>query len=359
MKQLTAYDFKRYERQIKLPEVGGEGQKKLKNARILCIGAGGLASPLLQYLVAAGVETIGIVDPDVVELSNLHRQIIYTESDIGEPKVEAAKRFLRRLNPHLKCDIHHDFFSEANALEIISNYDFVADCTDSLACRYLTNDACFSLGVPFVFAGISGYFGQIGLFAGRTGPCFRCLFANPHALSGVPDCNIGGVLGVLPGVVGTLQATMLIAAILDLDASLRTKFFQFDLLSFRFQEYSMLKNEECSICSRHRSATARDQVEIYREFSSVDLVDIENMSLSHAIFQLLDVRTFLEHDYDNIGGIAMPLEELSSRMDEIDSSIPVIVYCHSGQRSILACRQLARAGYTKLSFLRGGISAKR
>jgi adenylyltransferase/sulfurtransferase len=359
MKQLTANDIKRYARQISLPEIGAEGQVKLKNARVLCVGAGGLGVPLLQYLVAAGVETIGIIDPDVVELSNLPRQVIYTESNIGEPKVEAAMRVLLRINPQLKCDVYHDYFSETNALEIISGYDFVADCSDSLACRYLTNHACFSLGVPFVFAGISGYSGQIGLFAGRSGPCFRCLFANPQELSALPDCNIGGVLGVLPGVVGTLQASMLIAAILDLDALLRTKFFQFDLLSFTFQEYAMMKNDECSTCSRHRPIALRDEDPPSREFASVDRVDLMKMSLSHHRFQLIDVRPYAEHSTDDVGGIAIPLEDLVFRMHEIDRNIPVIFYCQSGQRSILACHQLARAGYQKLSFLRGGIASKR
>lgn len=348
--RLDDLELERYARQISLPEIGIEGQITLKNASVLCVGAGGLGAPLLQYLAAAGVGTIGIIDADTVELSNLPRQIIYTYEDIGVKKVVAAQRYLQRLNPRLRCNIYPEQFSLTNARKLISDYDVIADCTDSLANRYLTNDICFALHKPFVFAGISGFQAQFSLFNGKQGPCFRCLFSENDSAGTLPDCNLGGVLGVLAGLLGTLQASMILMTLLQLDAALQARFHQFDLLTMKLNEYRVQANPSCPVCS-----TLTFSAGLQPAYRAINGNDLKQMQASGVHYHLIDVRSVAEHRNFNIGGLVIPLDQLAERIHEVNRDGVVIFYCQSGMRSISACRILSRHEFRNITYLQGGL----
>ncbi|OGT56229.1 MAG: hypothetical protein A3F43_02950 [Gammaproteobacteria bacterium RIFCSPHIGHO2_12_FULL_42_10] len=348
MRQLDSNDYARYAKQISLSEIGAAGQLKLKNAKVLCIGAGGLGTPLLQYLTAAGVGRIGIIDHDVVELSNLQRQIIYRHNDIGKFKVTAAKNNLQDLNPSICFDIYAEKFASHHVRSIIAEYDIVADCTDHLANRYLVNEVCVELDKPFVFAGITRYHGQCMFFHGKSGPCFNCMFPENLAVAILPDCNAAGVLGVLPGILGTMQANMILQYILQLQRHGTGQLFTLDILDFALQRYQVTQDPECQICIYGRR-TCNDE--------AITPEQLNRKLHLHENFLLLDVRSPAEHAVGHLGGKLIPLPELSQRLDELNPELPVIIYCHSGQRSQAAVKILQQHQFKSVAYLQGGLAS--
>jgi sulfur-carrier protein adenylyltransferase/sulfurtransferase len=351
---LSSAETALYARQIVLPEVGISGQLRLKNASVLCIGAGGLGAPLLQYLAAAGIGRIGIVDHDVVETSNLQRQIIYTHDDIGKRKTDAAKNYLQRLNPHIQIDIYPQKFTAENAAKLIADFDMTADCTDQIANRYLVNAHSIAANKPFMYAGISRHAGQCMLFHGTSGPCFYCLFPDDAGVSLPPDCNAGGVLGVLPGLLGTMQANLIIQHLLRQNDDIG-RLYAVNITNLDGRTYVVTKNPQCPVCVNHRGM---DLIAAARQSCSIPAISaIELLPLLHdkQNIILLDVRTRAEHDADNIGGMLIPLDELPRRLPEIDASLPVIVYCKSGHRSSAAVKLLSENGVGDVRQLEGGI----
>lgn len=355
---ITPDEIKRYSQQLKLNEIGLAGQLKLKNAKVLCIGAGGLGSSLSFYLAAAGVGTIGIVDDDIVELSNLQRQILYQDSAIGNKKVIFAKQQLLALNPHITINIYPERFNVENAKKLISQYDIVADCSDNFATRYLTNDACFYLNKPYVFASVSQYQGQCALFFGEKSACFRCLFPSIPADNPFANCNEGGVLGVLPGLLGIIQATEIIKWILDIGKVLINQLFMIDLLTMDVKKIHLEKNPECRLC------IARDSLELLIQHEKCDNFDKYAISFKELQFKLnnkedillVDVRSQEEHKHSNLGGISIPLPELFHRLSELNLEKLIIVYCQSGPRSIRAAHLLIENNFRSVRFLRGGVT---
>lgn len=345
---LNDWEKSRYRCQIALPQVGEAGQITLKNAKVLCVGAGGLGAVLLQYLAAAGVGTIGIVDDDVIELSNLQRQVIYHPQQVGIKKVIAAKTYLQQLNPAIKVIVYDTKFNARNADELIAQYDIIADCTDVLANRYLTNAVCLAANKPFVFAGITQFEGQCMLFRGKHGPCFECLFPSTEGFSISPDCASGGVLAVLPGMLGLMQAALIMRYLLKLDQDDKASLHTVDLLSFSFDQYQVQKNPACAACV---GAQSQPSVILFSELLS-------KIELGES-FTLLDVRTQQERDAGHLGGMHIPLHDLIERVTEIPDSLPVIIYCHTDKRSAAAAKMLTQYSFPAITYLQGGIVAAR
>jgi molybdopterin/thiamine biosynthesis adenylyltransferase/rhodanese-related sulfurtransferase len=346
---LDREDMTRYSRQISLSEIGVSGQLQLKNASVLCIGAGGLGSPLLQYLAAAGIGRIGIIDHDEVELSNLPRQVLYQQLDVGSKKVEAAKNYLQRANPRTLIDIFPERFTVKNAAELISQYDIVADCTDQLLNRYLVNEVCVALNKPFVFAGISKFQGQLMLFHGRTGPCFCCLFPFNPASNAAPDCNAAGVLGVLPGILGSMQASLIIQAITQHHAAEVGQFYTFDLHDFTLRHYKISQQSDCQTC--HAGLSLDNYT---HDVAFISVAQLREKIALHERFILLDVRSAEEFQAGNMGGICIPLQELSQRWSELPIDTRVIICCKSGVRSLAAARILQANHFRSVYCLEGG-----
>lgn len=338
-----------YAKQIMLSDVGIEGQLKLKNTRVLCIGAGGLGSPLLQTLVSAGVGKLGIVDHDVVELSNLQRQSLYRHEELGLKKVIAAKDYLQKLNPHIDIVIYPEKFDVNNSRELIAQYDIIADCTDYLANRYVVNQMCVELNKPFVFAGIWKHQGQCMLFQGTQGACFECLFPAHSTQEVLADCSELGVLAVLPHILGTLQANLIIQYVLKIQNNMPQYFYHMNISNLELRAYVVEQNPECRVCGVNKTS-----------YPSINIISIETLKYKLANaekFILLDVRSREEHDAQNLGGILIPLPELSSRISELDPAIPVIVYCRTDVRSQMAAHILRENNFTSVSYLKGGITA--
>ena len=369
--ELTTDDLSRYSRHLILPEVGMEGQQKLKAARVLCVGTGGLGSPLALYLAAAGVGTLGLVDFDVVDASNLQRQIIHSTNDIGRKKLDSAEEKLKALNPALNVVKHETMLSSANALEILKNYDVVADGTDNFPTRYLVNDACVLLGKPNVYGSIFRFEGQASVFATKEGPCYRCLYPEPPPPGLVPSCAEGGVLGVLPGLLGVIQATEAIKLILGKGESLVGRLLLVDALNMRFRELKLRKNPECPVCGAHPTVT---KLIDYQQFCGIMPETKEEGTMKNGIPQMavkelkrrrdagedvfvLDVREPYEYKIANIGGTLIPQGEVPQRLGEIDRNREIVVQCRSGARSQKIAELLAQAGYTKVSNLAGGVLA--
>jgi len=367
---LDSAELARYARHLILPEVGMEGQQRLKAARVLCVGTGGLGSPLALYLAAAGVGTLGLVDFDVVDASNLHRQIIHSTRDIGRPKLDSAAEKLAALNPSLNIVKHATMLTSANALEIVSGYDIVADGTDNFPTRYLVNDACVLTGKPNVYASIFRFEGQASVFATREGPCYRCLYPEPPPPGTVPSCAEGGVLGILPGLLGVIQATEVIKLILGKGDSLAGRLLLVDALAMRFRELKLRKNPDCPVCGA--SPTIRQLVD-YQQFCGLAPTTQET-TLMNGIPQIspaqlkqrldtgddllvLDVREPFEYQIANIGGRLIPLNEVPQRLGEIERDREIVVHCKMGGRSQRAAEFLAQQGYAKVSNLAGGIIA--
>jgi molybdopterin/thiamine biosynthesis adenylyltransferase/rhodanese-related sulfurtransferase len=338
---LTDNEKQYYIRQIDLSEVGKEGQLKLKNAKVLCIGAGGLGAPLLQYLAAAGVGTIGIIDHDVVEVSNLSRQLIYKYNDIGKKKVIAAQRYLIELNPFITINIYPKYFDAKNALSIINDYDIVADCTDNLINRYITNQVCIKLGKPFIFAGIWRYQGQVMLFDSKEGPCFNCVFPSNHASHILPNCNDAGVLGVVPGILGIIQANLIIQYILQISQEKLGKLFSLNMRDLTLTSHYIERDLECAICSVHPYQEVFPSS--YGVFvQTISMIEMLNKVEKGEQFTLLDVRSIEEHTALDIGGLLIPLPELEKNISKLDKAHTVIVYCQSGYRSQAAANILLK-----------------
>ncbi len=357
----------RYSRHLIIPEVGMRGQKKLKAAKVLIVGAGGLGSPLALYLAAAGVGTLGIVDFDVVELTNLQRQILHSTNDIGRSKLESARESINEINPNVQVILHETRLTSENALDLFSAYDVIVDGTDNFATRYLVNDACVLLGKPNVYGSIFRFDGQITVFDARVGPCYRCLYPSPPPPGLIPSCAEGGVLGVLPGIIGTLQALETIKTILGEGDTLVGRLVLFDALQFSFKELKLRKNPDCPICGSHPSI---HELIDYEEFCGVPSQDLgedgENeISVEElkARFDrgddilLVDVREPHEYEIVNLGGLLIPLRELPERAQELPPSREIIVHCKTGVRSASAVKFLQGIGYKKVKNLAGGIQA--
>jgi len=365
--QLSQQEISRYSRHLILPEVGMEGQLKLKQAKVLCVGTGGLGSPLAIYLAAAGVGTIGLVDSDTVDVSNLQRQLLHHTNDVGRSKIQSAKEKLNGINPNVEVFMHDTFLTADNAMELCSFYDVIADGTDNFQTRYLVNDACVLLGKPNVHASIFRFEGQASVFDAKSGPCYRCLYPEPPPPGEIPSCAEGGVLGVLPGMLGVIQATEVIKQILGIGNPLVGRLFTFDALEMRARELRLRKNPNCPACGE--AATLKDLGSFdYNVFCGIseDAVQhaqvspVELLSVIQAGSQgtLLDVRDYHEWDICRIdGAIHIPLAELPQRMSELDKSKPVHVYCLMGGRSRKAQNALIEAGFADVINVEGGIRA--
>ena len=366
---LTKEEIERYSRHLILPEVGVEGQLKLKNARVLLVGAGGLGAPLALYLSAAGVGTLGLVDFDVVERSNLQRQVIHGTGDIGRKKIESAAASIAAINPNVRVERHELALSIENALDIIKNYEIVADGTDNFPTRYLVNDACVLLGKPNVYGSIFRFEGQASVFAAADAPCYRCLYPEPPPPGLVPSCAEGGVLGILPGVVGLIQATEVVKLILGLGESLQGRLLLYDALAMRFRELKLRKDPDCPICGTHRTIT---KLIDYNQFCGVpqasatpatiageiDPVAVKARLDSGEDLQLIDVREPQEYQICHIPQARLiPLGELPKRLHELDRSRPIVVHCKTGGRSAKAADLLRQNGFTGVLNMTGGILA--
>jgi molybdopterin/thiamine biosynthesis adenylyltransferase/rhodanese-related sulfurtransferase len=353
---MTNEEQKRYSRHILLPEIGMEGQEKLKNSSVFVIGAGGLGCPVLLYLAAAGVGKIGIVDFDVVDESNLQRQILYTTEDIGLSKAEQAKKRLQLLNPFIKMEAHKIKISSDNILELLKGYDVVVDGSDNFATRYLVNDACVILNKPLVFGSIFKFEGQVSVFNYKGGPTYRCLYPEPPKDGEVPNCSEIGVMGVLPGITGTLQANEVIKIITGAGAVLSGKLLMFDALSMSFNTISF------NVIPENREIKELIDYEIFCGVSETRTHQISAKELKLKMeqgdsFQLIDVRNEEEFEHFNIGGKLIPLPEFEGRRKEILENIEVILICQSGKRSESAAGILQKYGYVKIYNLIGGLNS--
>ncbi len=369
--QLTTDELSRYSRHLILPEVGMEGQQRLKAAKVLCVGTGGLGSPLAFYLAAAGIGTLGLVDFDVVDASNLQRQIIHSTNDIGRKKLDSAAEKLSALNPALNIVKHEVMLTSANAMEILKDYDIVADGTDNFPTRYLINDACVLLGKPNAYGSIFRFEGQATVFCTKDGPCYRCLYPEPPPPGLVPSCAEGGVLGILPGLVGVIQATEVIKLILGEGEPLIGRLLLVDALKLKFRELKLRKNLECPVCGSN--PTVKQLID-YNQFCGIPQADgkepkminnIPQMSVKELKTKLdngekpfiLDVREPFEYQIANIGGALVPMNDVPARLSEIPRDQEIVVQCKSGGRSQKVAEFLAQQGYTRLSNLTGGILA--
>jgi len=369
--ELNTDDLARYSRHLILPEVGMEGQRKLKAAKVLCVGTGGLGSPMAFYLAAAGIGTLGLVDFDVVDASNLQRQIIHSTKDIGRKKLDSAAEKLTALNPALNVVKHEVMLSSANALDILKDYDIVADGTDNFPTRYLVNDACVLLGKPNVYGSIFRFEGQASVFATKEGPCYRCLYPEPPPPGLVPSCAEGGVLGILPGLVGVIQATEVIKLILGNGQPLIGRLLLVDALNMRFRELKLRKNPECPVCGEHPSVT---QLIDYQQFCGIMPETPQESNVKNGIpqitvkelkrrldagedVQLIDVREPYEYQIAQIGGKLIPQNDVPQRLAEIDANREVVVHCRSGARSQRIAEFLKQNGYSQVANLAGGILA--
>jgi adenylyltransferase/sulfurtransferase len=365
---LSQQEILRYSRHLIMPEVGMDGQLRLKQAKVLLIGTGGLGAPLGLYLAAAGVGHLGLVDFDAVDFTNLQRQVTFGTKDVGRPKLEAAAERLRDLNPEIEITSHEAKLTSENALDILRGYDIIVDGTDNFPTRYLVNDACVLLGKPNVYGSIFRFEGQATVFALKDGPCYRCLYPEPPPPGLVPSCAEGGVLGVLPGIVGSIQANETIKLILGKGESLKGRLLVFDALKMRFRELRLRKNPDCPVCGTHPTVT---KLIDYNEFCgirgeeaqpTVQVPEIEPKELKARLDRgedvfILDVREPHEYQICNIGGYLLPLGDLPKRAHELDSAREIVAHCRSGKRSAEAVDFLRKAGFRKIWNLKGGILA--
>jgi sulfur-carrier protein adenylyltransferase/sulfurtransferase len=365
---LSSDEILRYSRHLIMPEVGMEGQQKLKAAKVLCIGAGGLGSPLALYLTAAGVGTLGIVDFDVVDYTNLQRQIIHSTADVGRKKLDSAAEKLKAINPYINLRTFDTRLTSANALELFREFDIIADGTDNFPTRYLVNDACVLTGKPNVYGSIFRFEGQASVFATEEGPCYRCLYPEPPPPGLVPSCAEGGVLGILPGLVGVIQATETIKLILGRGDPLIGRLLLVDALGMKFRELKLRKSPDCPVCGTN--PTVKELID-YNEFcgirgeeapvaTDVPAITVEELKQqldSKKDLFILDVREPHEYQICNLNGYLIPLGDLPKRVHELDSSRDIVAHCRSGVRSGKAVTFLRQAGFKKVHNLTGGILA--
>lgn len=364
MESLSEEEIQRYSRHLVMPEVGIPGQSKLKGSSVLVVGAGGLGTPASAYLAAAGVGRIGLVDFDVVELTNLQRQIMYSEVDVGKPKAEVLRARLLQINPNVTVDVYPVRLDSSNAMEILGPYDIVVDGSDNLPTRYLVNDACAFLGKPDVYASIYRFDGQATVFDAKNGPCYRCLFPQPPPPDSVPSCAEAGVFGVLPGVMGSIQAVQAIGLILNTGDALQGRLLLFNALDSRFTELRIKKNPECPVCGA--KPTIRELID-YEEFCGlkeestipeIGPVTLKEWMDTRRKILLLDVREPVEYQICHLQSSRLvPLGTLTKRKEELDRNAQIVVYCHTGVRSLAAAKYLKLEGFKDVSNLKGGIKA--
>ncbi len=371
--RLTPEEALRYHRHIILPQVGREGQQRLKDSRILLVGAGGLGSPAALYLAAAGAGQIGIVDGDIVELSNLQRQILHDTPSVGRAKTESARRRLGRVNPDVRVEDYPVRLDSSNALEILDGWDLVIDGTDNFPSRYLINDACVMLGIPFVYGAVFRFEGQASVFGMPGGPCYRCLFRDPPPPELVPSCAEAGVLGVLPGLIGTIQATEAVKLSLGIGDPLAGRLLLVDSLSMEFREVQVRRDPKCAVCGDRPTVTELIDYDMFcggssppslesRELPEVPEIDVEALRVrlhQGTAPQLLDVRESHEWQISNLGAygaLLVPLGRLQEQLGELDPNREVVVYCRTGYRSAIAAKFLRAVGFRSVLNLRGGIN---
>ena len=369
---LTNDEIKRYSRHLIMPEVGVDGQRRLKGGSVLCVGAGGLGSPAAMYLAAAGVGRIGVIDFDVVDFSNLQRQIIHGTPDVGRSKLASAADRLRAINPHVDVQTYETMLSSQNALQLFEPYDVILDGTDNFPTRYLTNDACVLLGKPNAYGSIFRFEGQASVFATKDGPCYRCLYPEPPPPGLVPSCAEGGVLGVLPGVIGVIQATEAIKLIAGIGEPLVGRFLLYDALKMRFRELKVPKDPDCPVCGKNPTVTALIDYDQFCGIPSAthdepgeseqdNATEISAVELKRRLdrgdrITIVDVREPNEYQINRIAGSQLiPLGELPRRYAEIDASGDIVMQCKSGARSAKAAAFLRQNGFTRVLNLKGGI----
>ena len=361
--ELSNEERVRYSRHLTMPEVGIDGQRRLKAARVLCIGAGGLGSPVALYLAAAGLRTIGIVDFDDVELSNLQRQILHGTKDISRRKLESARDRLRDVNPNVDIELHECRFSSENASELVARYDLVIDGSDNFPTRYLSNDVCVFARRPNIYGSIFRFDGQSTVFAPHLGgPCYRCLFPEPPAPGTIPNCAEAGVLGVLPGIIGMVQAIEAIKLILGVGEPLIGRLLHFDALKMKFREFNVRRDPQCPVCGDAPTITAPIDYEqfcgIAADLPAISVHDLKRKLDAHEAIQLIDVREPFEFEIARIDGAKLiPLGQLANRLHELKQNGQTVVHCHTGMRSAQAVQMLRQTGFTNVYNLEGGIDA--
>jgi molybdopterin/thiamine biosynthesis adenylyltransferase/rhodanese-related sulfurtransferase len=362
---LSTEELRRYSRHLIMPEVTAEGQKRLKAARVLCIGAGGLGSPVALYLAAAGVGTLGIVDFDRVDLTNLQRQILHGTNDIGRSKLESASDRLRDMNPEIEIKSHECRFSSETAEQIVARYDVVVDGSDNFATRYLSNDVCVFARKPNIYGSVFRFEGQTTVFAPHLGgPCYRCLFPEPPPPESVPNCAQAGVLGVLPGIIGMLQAIETIKLIVGIGEPLIGRLLHFDALKVQFRELKLRRDAQCPVCGDNPTIFAPidyDQFCGVPETETIPAISVHELKRKMnegETFELIDVREPFEYEIARIDGARLiPLGEIAERTDELQREQLIVVHCHSGRRSAQAVRLLRERGFANVHNLEGGIDA--
>ncbi|MBS2213799.1 molybdopterin-synthase adenylyltransferase MoeB [Carboxylicivirga mesophila] len=362
---LTKQELERYKRHIVLTEIGAEGQIKLKQASVLVVGTGGLGSPIAMYLAASGVGHIGLIDFDVVDVSNLQRQIIHKTSHVGEAKTWSAEKALKEINPHVKVSLFNCALNKGNAFDIIKQFDIVTDGTDNFATRYLVNDACVLSGKINVFGSIRQFEGQVSVFGTKDGPCYRCLFPEPPEAGSVPSCADAGVMGVLPGVIGTLQATEVIKLITGIGQALTGRLLNYDALAMSFNEIKFMKDPDCPCCGEHPTLTELIDYEIFcgdggdvERKDEISASELKQLIEGGGALQLIDVREPEELLEGQIAGaLNIPMQQIPERKHEIVRDMPVVIFCHLGMRSLHVIEYLKREGYDNLINLSGGIDA--
>lgn len=353
---MNTEELKRYNRHLILPEIGMKGQQKLKQAKVLVIGAGGLGCPALQYLVAAGVGYIGIVDDDKVDESNLQRQILFSTEDIGEYKVKVAKEKLSKQNPFIYIATHQCYINNQNALAIIDKYDIVVDGSDNFPTRYLLNDACVLLNKVLVFGSIFKFQGQVSVFNYKDGPTYRCLYPTPPRENEVPNCSEIGVIGILPGIVGTLQANEVIKIITEIGEVLSGKLLTFDALSAAFETFTF------SINPTNKTITELSDYQLLCNTATgvveneISAQELKQKIASKEKFQLIDVREFYENDLNNIGGELIPMNEIEENLDKLKRDVPIVFYCQNGSRSKTVVNLLLKKGFQNIFSLTKGLT---
>ncbi len=361
---LTPGERNRYARHLILPEIGERGQQRLKDASVAIVGAGGLGSPAALYLAAAGVGRIGLIDYDVVDETNLHRQVIYGTSDVGEDKLAAAAARLTDLNPYVAIEVHDAQLTSANALQILAAYDVVLDGTDNFPTRYLVNDACVFLGKPNVYGSVFRFDGQVSVFDARRGPCYRCLYPEPPPPDLIPSCAVGGVLGVLPGVVGTLQALETIKLIVGIGEPLIGRLLLVDAMGTSFRQLKLKKDPRCAVCGAAPTVTTLID---YEGFCGMKATDDEILELTPSELalrlkrpgvRLIDIREPYEWEGGHLEGAEhVPMRQLGSRLNSLRPDEEIILYCRSGSRSLHALHAMREAGFSKVGHLKGGLHA--
>lgn len=375
MSSLSQTEILHYSRHLLLPQIGLAGQAKLKEASVLIVGTGGLGSPAAMYLAAAGIGHIGLVDYDVVDYSNLQRQIVHGHASLGESKVFSARRRLLDINPDIEITPYDEPFTAGNAMRILADsgstgYDVLVDCSDNFATRYLTNDLCVLKGKPNVFGAIFRFDGQASVFDARRGPCYRCLFPEPPPPGSVMPCGESGVLGVLPGTIGTIQATETIKLILGIGEPLVGRLMLYSALDMTFDFVKLHKNPACAICGEHPAITALQDYEAFCGVMEAEAGvlgpewDITPAQLAERLdaggnFALVDLRDPQEREISQLAGTthAIPFGELAQRMNELDKEGEIVLFCRAGRRSSLALEQMVRAGFKRVRSLKGGINA--